>query len=364
MSAISSTLSAYPIRHPERCTRYRFRYSECDSCADACPHDALKLNDAGFELSLERCHNCGLCSTACPTGALQTENLPWRDWLELARKEQRLRIACAPSKHKAEAVAPCLGALDPVTLTALLTHRIEVELLGHEQCASCVHGSKGAEQLEQNLAAMALLRAAADDSHWGHVTLANAAPLCTEPQPQRRQFFRRLFGRNIERAVISGEESMPIPAMAIRAAAPFVPQRRKLLEGLLTNPQQGEVITLSAHPALPIGQPELDAAACTACEVCARVCPTNALIAGETATAWVLRLNSTQCVACGVCIEACHRHALHLRDTITVATATEDLRVVPRRRCERCGRLYVLHDANEQCPVCDDDSDSFSAIFG
>lgn len=364
MSATSS-LHAYPLRHLERCTRYRFRYGECDSCADACPHEALTLNDAGFELSLERCHNCGLCSTACPTGALQTENLPWRDWLELARKEQRLSIACAPSKHKAAAIAPCLGALDPVTLTALLTHRIEVELLGHEGCAECVHGSKGAGQLEQNLAAMALLRAAADDSHWGHVTLANGAPLSAEPQPQRRQFFRRLFSRNIERAVNSVEESLPIPAMAIRAAAAFVPARRKLLQGLLTGTQGNAPVTIAAHPALPIGQPELDAAACTACEVCARVCPTNALIAGETVTAWVLRLNASQCVACGVCIEACHSHALHLRDTISVATATEeDLRVVPRRRCERCGRLYVLQDASDQCPVCDDDNNSFSAIFG
>lgn len=363
MNTPAARLSAYPRAHPARCTRYRFRYSECDSCAAACPHEALSLNEEGFELSQERCRNCGLCASACPTGALQAENLPWRDWLELSRADNRLTIACAPSDREAPAIAPCLGALDPVTFAALLARGTRVELLGHDHCADCAHGATGAEALAQVLDAVAQLRAAAPGVRWGEVVLADAAAAAVKTQPQRRQFFRRLFGRGIDQLQHPDQDQAPVPARAIRAAAPFLPSRRDLLQALLVN-GVGEGAALPAHPALPAGAPVIDAAACTACESCGRVCPTGALVAGETATAWVLRLNPPRCVGCGVCMESCHRGALRLAETVTAAAAVHNLHVVPRRRCERCGRLYVTPAAGDGCPSCDDDNDSFSAIFG
>lgn len=363
MNAPAASLSAYPRAHPARCTRYRFRYSACDSCAASCPHEALALNEEGFELKHERCQNCGLCAGACPTGALQTENMPWRDWLELSRLDNRLTIACAPANREAPAIAPCLGALDPVTLAALLARGTHVELLGHDHCAECVHGATGADALAEVLDAVAGLRAAAPGIRWGELVLIDAAQPVAELRPQRRQFFRRLFGRGLDALQHPPQDQPPAPARAIRAAAPFLPSRRELLQALLVN-GAGEHATLPAHPALPAGEPVIDPATCTACESCGRVCPTGALVAGETASAWVLRLNPPRCVGCGVCVEACHRGALSLAETITATASVRDLHVVPRRRCERCGRLYVTSAPGEGCPVCSDDNDSFSAIFG
>jgi ferredoxin len=182
-------------------------------------------------------------------------------------------------------------------------------------------------------------------------------------QQLRRQFFRRLFGRGIVQLQHQVRVQAPVPARAIRAAAPFLPSRRDLLQALLVN-GAGEDAALPAHPILPAGLPVMDPAACTACETCGRVCPTGALIAGETATAWVLRLNPPRCVGCGVCVESCHRGALRLAETVTADAAVRNLHVVPRRRCERCGRLYVTTATGDGCPVCRDDNDSFSAIFG
>lgn len=363
MSTPTPSLSAYPRTHAARCTRYRFRYSECDNCAASCPHEALALNEEGFELQHERCQNCGLCAGACPTGALQAENMPWRDWLELSRQDNQLTLACAPSDREAPAIAPCLGALDPITLAALLARGTRVELIGHDHCTECVHGATGAAALAQLLDAVAQLRAAAPEVRWGEITLADAVPEAVKAQPQRRQFFRRLFGRGIDQLQRPQQDQAPAPARAIRAAAPFLPSRRELLQALLIN-GAGEHATLPAHPALPAGMPVIDPTACTACDSCGRVCPTGALVAGETVTAWVLRLNPPRCVGCGVCVESCHRGALRLAETIAATAVVRDLHVVPRRRCERCGRLYVTATPGEGCPVCSDDTDSFSAIFG
>ncbi len=44
--------------------------SDCTSCADACPTDAI-TKDQGLRLDLGRCLFCPECSAACPEGAIQ-----------------------------------------------------------------------------------------------------------------------------------------------------------------------------------------------------------------------------------------------------------------------------------------------------
>lgn len=39
-------------------------------CAEACPEDAIKLNDQGFLVVNDRCTGCGECVTACPYGGV------------------------------------------------------------------------------------------------------------------------------------------------------------------------------------------------------------------------------------------------------------------------------------------------------
>ncbi len=43
----------------------------CRSCAEACPTDAIAIDDRGFRLDLGRCLFCTECMQACPEGALR-----------------------------------------------------------------------------------------------------------------------------------------------------------------------------------------------------------------------------------------------------------------------------------------------------
>ncbi|TRZ96361.1 MAG: 4Fe-4S ferredoxin, partial [Rhodocyclaceae bacterium] len=38
---------ATPEFRASHCVRYRYRYSECARCLNACPHDAISLTDTG-----------------------------------------------------------------------------------------------------------------------------------------------------------------------------------------------------------------------------------------------------------------------------------------------------------------------------
>lgn len=75
---------------------------ECRSCAEACPTDAITIDDAGLRLDLGRCLFCTDCMLACPEGAIRY-SLDYR--LAVRRREdlvydgQTLKLATA-LEHK------------------------------------------------------------------------------------------------------------------------------------------------------------------------------------------------------------------------------------------------------------------------
>ena len=70
---------AYPAQEPTLPERFRglpvVDVSKCPQgcrdCAEACPTDAIAIDDRGFRLDLGRCLFCTECVEACPEGALQ-----------------------------------------------------------------------------------------------------------------------------------------------------------------------------------------------------------------------------------------------------------------------------------------------------
>jgi len=48
----------------------------CGRCVEACPHDAITLNDDGPAIDAERCQACGACVSACPSGAREILGRP------------------------------------------------------------------------------------------------------------------------------------------------------------------------------------------------------------------------------------------------------------------------------------------------
>jgi Fe-S-cluster-containing hydrogenase component 2 len=44
--------------------------TECDTCADRCPMDAIAAAEGPAMVDLDRCIGCGLCVTTCPAEAV------------------------------------------------------------------------------------------------------------------------------------------------------------------------------------------------------------------------------------------------------------------------------------------------------
>ncbi|HEX4944892.1 MAG TPA: 4Fe-4S dicluster domain-containing protein [Usitatibacteraceae bacterium] len=358
-----------PELHQSRCTRYRFRYSECRRCADACPHDAIAFSDEGASIDAARCRNCALCTSACRTGAWESPEVPRVDLLKRAIKAPAWSFACAPSGAEADAVVPCLGALDAAMLAYLGKRGIPVELRGMGRCASCEHGERGAAMIEVQLEAVDLLGRASGEQ-WAQITIAEAEPAerpaPTAFAPGRRHLFRRILGgvatevREAAKPVASAEA---VPAKAIRAARAFVTESRELLQ-IVARTKDATPLVVREHEALPLASLAI-AGQCTACEACFRACPTGALQIRESDSAWSLAFALDKCVGCGVCLEVCQPRVLHTKPEFDIGSARPEavLHSLGRQRCARCDRLFTSPRPQHSCGVCTDDEEAFDAIF-
>ncbi len=359
---------AVPCFNAERCVRYRYSYSECNRCADVCPHEAIRLFDAGAEVLVEHCQSCGLCVGACQTEALNQNGVSADYLLKATGNSKQATLVCAPSEVAGDTVIPCLGALHPVVLAELSRQGIAVELAGMEHCAKCAHAAKGPDMIRSNLAGYGILCSKSDPEKYALLTFR--AEQTGKPDKKekvdasRRGLFRRIVGHGSN--VLSGKlEAPPAPLKAIRAAAPFVPERKALLNTMFAD--RGEAaFTLPRHTAIPAEEWRV-VSGCTYCEACVRVCPTGALQLLENNTGWRLAFLNDRCVACDVCAEVCQPGVLRQIDTEGIAVNKQKGRVlaaVLKRRCVRCDRVFVNESGGDTCPICSGDDDDFANIFG
>lgn len=353
----------------ERCVRYRYSYSKCSRCADACPHEAIRLFDAGVELLADRCQSCALCAAVCPTEALTEKSVSAEYLLEVVGDAKQLTIACALSGVEGEAVVPCLGALHPVVLADMSRRGITLQLAGTGHCAECAHAAQGPGLISLHLAAQEVLCGVVEKQQRAPLVLQSSGTTESDKKrnahdASRRGLFRRFVGRSVD--VLSGKsEAPPAPLKAIRAAPPFRPERKVVLNALYAAEGE-EAIRIARHPALPAEDFRVERG-CTYCEACVRVCPTGALQLLENNAGWRLVFLNDRCVACDVCAEVCQPKVLRQCDGEEVIVNKQKGRMlvgVPKQRCVSCDRMFVTENGADVCPICSGDDEDFANIFG
>ena len=375
-----------PDFRASNCTRFRYRYSECRRCADACPHGAIALSDEGASLVPDQCRHCGLCISACHTNAWTSPAFKPIELLREAIRKPAWSFACEPSGCSGDAVIPCLGAVDAAWLAYMAKRRIPVSLHGSGHCAECAHGKTGEAQLKLNLEAVETLRKAATTDTSGDTPPADwLMPLLTQDSRKprtkdkevgrsataasRRHLFRRIFSRGTDKTDPKGEANAPgnapaVPEKAIRAGAYTVSEQRELLQ-IVCKQKDDRPFAVPLHESLPLMRLELQSG-CTLCEACFRVCPTGALQIVENPGDWALTFHTDRCVACEVCLEVCQPSVLDAAASFDARPEQAPVTLISqtKQRCSRCDRHFVSPTPEKTCKVCSDDEDAFSAIFG
>jgi ferredoxin len=359
-----AALEVAPIRlHADRCVHARDKSAACDACVRACPADALHLNGS-IALDVEACKVCGACLHVCPTGAFEGED-GVVDLLKcVARLEPARVIELACAQHPAPEKGPsdveavvrttgCLAALGPSAYTGLIAMGLQRVSVRLDACAECPISqartsiTAAISTAQQLLALYGLADRVVEIST---VSVRKNRPVYAAKNPplSRRGLFR-LFAaegpRQIARVLTDETDQSKIKSPS--------PERRRLINTLRHLPAANDSSALDGLPFAHITANDQ----CTACGVCARICPTGALKLTMTEdSTYQLSFTSAACIACDTCVQLCEPTALG-RTTATLGEVLSsdavELRSGTLRACPKCGAKFAAETGRELCSVCE-----------
>jgi ferredoxin len=378
----------------QHCLNARWKAAACAACWQTCPTQAIRPvpgRSGGLlpMLDAAACVHCGLCLRRCPTGVfgdpsdkphLLTETLKLLDPGPALLVCPRVsgEWVDAPAGVRAAVRAPrCLAAWGLADWIEMA--RTRPVILDDRPCAECPIGSNRAHFVRAAQQANRLL-AAFDLSAAHPLQPATSCPALPKPavvpilpgdQPavSRRGFFAALKDaarQAADTAVISSSagraNGKPAP-VAQRLPHHLPAERRRLLEALGRIPRaepRDEAETPPAQPFeagdLPLADVQVHAAACTACGLCARFCPTAALRFVTEGERFGLSVRADGCIACGICAQACPTQAITLRNTLAPADVLANrprwLAVGRLVACAACRAPTAEHGPGARCFAC------------
>ncbi len=339
-------MSAYPEISPDHCVHGLISSASCQSCVDACPHDAWILGEDALGLDEDACNGCGLCIPACPTGALH-DHFPYV--IRPVAGQAVALFGCERSvAQDTEAALPCVHSLGIRQLLLLHTSGVSHLLLATDDCSLCPDCP--GEKLEQRVERLNLLL---KERHRPLIKLSYR-PVRVWKAVLKKEVLITRGTRLNRRAFLSGVSSSQVLQEQLVSMDPLNrPESRTIAPGMLLD-------TTSGHQHLP-WVPRIEAAACSGCDACIRLCPTQALRheeqhedAGKDISGSCYRMDAPRCTGCGICVDVCSEQAIRLRSWKSWAVESLPLSDAVCRRCGNNFHVPVDSELNAEglCPIC------------
>lgn len=348
--------------NPARCHHAYDTNSPCDLCLTACPTEAISLA-GGVQVQADRCIRCGLCLHICPTGVFDGHDgthalLRCADGLT---DRHIVAVACkhhpdpAKSERGVDAVIQtngCLSSLGTsayISLLAMGVGHVQVRL---DSCADCplrvvqpaIEAAVAeAAALTDGGDAAGRVRAVKTSSRWWQ----GKRPVYSVKNPplSRRGFFR-MVALQVDNTV--SELTEPHLTSAGGAAR----ERQRLILAL------SRLNGLERNTPVPSERfARIEAAdTCTACGLCQRVCPTDALVLSTEGDSFSLHFQAAACTGCGLCVTYCDAGALRFdgRPSFAEIISGEQRLLVSGalQHCQKCGTAVTGKQDTALCPLC------------
>ncbi|TAN45148.1 MAG: hypothetical protein EPN22_03905 [Nitrospirae bacterium] len=357
------------------CSRFRTPKSDCSLCADACPANAISVSGGSAEIN-ERCIDCGVCYSACPNGAFS----PMERTDEKIMKEisfphsSALRISCERGDAAADIILPCLSRLtEALFLETMLREAPAIEI-AKPLCENCPL-VKAAFHLNtiilrtQHLCDMLGI----DRNRISIIEI----PLQSQAKPpeksvSRREFFSafRAKATKIAAAAVPDIESNDDDKQeAFRNVIRDRRENRKrsaLIKSIVELGAKAKVNQTCVSSENAMTADIAVGTGCTACGVCASLCPTGAISKQWTEQAFSLSFSPDLCTNCRICEKTCMHKALNIKETVSLNLLLEQKKTLlfeaERKTCISCRMAFIGEELNV-CPLCLDRNKKQTVAF-
>jgi len=363
------------------CTRFRSPKSGCTSCADICPVDAISLSGKGAELT-GACNECGVCLSVCPNGVFSMKKRGDEELIgeidETAERRGRGQtkefcISCERGDGKADLLAPCLGRLTEALLIKPISAGFSSIHIARPECPECPN-AKASPHIDRMLdRARALFEMVNVKSEKLVVRRMPLQPPAQRPEKPvtRRELFSALRSKAAEMAAAAlpeggekteGKEMTFLQAIGRNSGNV---KRTLLVQALKAFSQVKEAYLPSEQAMLAdiTVSPR-----CTACGVCASLCPTKALTNDWTGDKFSVTFKPSLCTNCRVCVDTCGPRAITIGESARLNCLIEDKTVkvfeAGRKICPVCRMDFILPSGDlstaggeapglpDICPLC------------
>jgi ferredoxin len=348
-----------------RCLHSRDQNSNCTKCFDICPEGAIQPGQPPV-LNGEVCKSCMACLTVCPVGAYQAEDRASDLYTCAARIEgTSVELICGLHPHPqtgvdgdttAVQIQSCLASLGVGIYSGLTALGLEHILVRTDACAQCRWQSLKPSIQKQVEEAQGFLNGWNKPEEIRCVAQLDqpaARPLLQAKTPPmtRRDLFRMAVLQ--EKTALARE----LNPSAVDEKQHINPDRLRLAAAVsrLGDPKSADRVALDGLDFATLTATDT----CTACGVCSRACPSNALrlYVNESETRFALALDPRLCMGCEVCVQVCAPAAITVNHQPGYNEAFPSeiiaLQSGELSKCQRCGTRMVKRSGETLCPLCD-----------
>ncbi|MDD4856376.1 MAG: 4Fe-4S binding protein [Sulfuricurvum sp.] len=356
---------------PSACVRALSVNSICTLCADVCPVNAISITDRLPSINQVLCVGCAGCVSVCPTEALRLDDFSSTDFFFTFASDEDNMISCQKN-------VPCIAALSHEQLIsfAQMKHGVVLDT-GH--CGQCDIGVSILATLANTLEnANYLLEAIESEFRVECSDIGYNALDESEAAVERRDFFKTFhlrglgkiredFEKEIQKTTDEFIEYSTDSSHTKELRAKKITDRRKLFFTAIKRLPPPSIFHVVDSSKIPFtSQKLMDEAACTACEMCYRICPTGALTSDMRNSK--IDFDPFLCVKCHLCHDVCEPKAITLSPSYNLVEwytpKVQNLVTYRVRRCDECDALFSSSTGEKICRRCRLEDEEAKELWG